>query len=269
MKKTVSLLALLLLALVVGAGPADPQGAARGATITYLYDNTTAVPGTKADWGFACLVETGGRRVLFDTGTKPEILSANLAALKVDVSTLDALVYSHDHNDHTGGTSALGARPGLPTFFPATFSEATRARFAAQELKAVPVTAPTDVVPGVMTGGQVGTMIPEEALVVDTDQGLVVIVGCAHPGIVDMLRQISTARARPIHLVIGGFHLMQAPADQVAKIIGEIKALGVAYAGPTHCTGEATIKSFREAFGAHFVEGGVGRVLKVPFAAAR
>jgi 7,8-dihydropterin-6-yl-methyl-4-(beta-D-ribofuranosyl)aminobenzene 5'-phosphate synthase len=262
-----ALLLFVSLVLVIGAAYARPQAPGPGVTVTYLYDNTTAAPGTKADWGFACLVETSGRRVLFDTGTKPEVLRANLAALKINAANLDALVFSHDHGDHTGGVSVLGPRPGLPTFFPASFSQATRAVFAGQQLKAVPVTAPADVVPGVMTSGQFGTAIPEQALVVDTDQGLVVIFGCAHPGVVEMLRGISRARNRPFHLVLGGFHLLQTPADRVAQIVADFKAMQVAYVGPTHCTGEAAIKAFREAYGTHFVDGGVGRVVKAPIAA--
>jgi 7,8-dihydropterin-6-yl-methyl-4-(beta-D-ribofuranosyl)aminobenzene 5'-phosphate synthase len=264
MRRTLLLLAPLV--LVVGAFQARAQAPGPSVTVTYLYDNTTAVPGTTADWGFACLVETNGRRVLFDTGTKPEVLRANLAALKIDIAKLDALVLSHDHGDHTGGVSVLGPRPGLPTFFPASFSEATRAMFARQQLKPVPVTTPADVVPGVTTSGQFGTAIPEEALIVDTDQGLVVIFGCAHPGAVEMLRGISRVRNRPFHLVLGGFHLLQSPADRVAQIVADFKAMQVAYVSPTHCTGEAAIKAFRQAYGTHFIEGGVGRVVKAPIA---
>ena len=258
---------LLFLPLVLVVGAARPEAPGPVVTVTYLYDNTTAAPGTKADWGFACLVETNGRRVLFDTGTQPEVLRANLAVLKIDIAKLDALVFSHDHSDHTAGVSVLGPRPGLPTFFPASFSEATRAVFTKQQLKAVPVTVPADVVPGVTTSGQFGTAIPEEALVVDTAQGLVVIFGCAHPGVVEMLRGISRARNRPFYLVLGGFHLLQTPADQVAQIVADFKAMQVAYAGPTHCTGEAATKAFREAYGTHFVEGGAGRVIRAPIAA--
>jgi 7,8-dihydropterin-6-yl-methyl-4-(beta-D-ribofuranosyl)aminobenzene 5'-phosphate synthase len=258
---------LLFLPLVLVVGAARPEAPDPVVTVTYLYDNTTAAPGTKADWGFACLVETNGRRVLFDTGANPEVLRANLAALKIDVAKLDALVFSHDHGDHTGGVSALGPRPGLPTFFPASFSEATRAVFAGQQMKAIAVTAPADVVAGVATSGQFGTAIPEEALIVDTEQGLVVIFGCAHPGVVEMLRGISSARNRPFHLVLGGFHLLQTPADRVAQIVADFKAMQVTYVGATHCTGEAAIKAFRQAYGTHFVEGGAGRVVKAPIAA--
>ncbi len=252
----------------VTAAP-PPQGAvAPGVRITYLYDNTTSAPGTKADWGFACLVEANGRRILFDTGANPEVLRANAAALRVDLGRLDALVFSHDHGDHTAGVAALGARPGLPTFFPSTFSERTRAALAAQQLKLVPADAPTEVVPGVMTGGRMGTAIPEQALVADSPQGLVVVVGCAHPGIAEMLRAISAGRGRPVHAVIGGFHLLQTPPDRVAQIVSEIRAMGVAYVGATHCTGDGAIERFRQAYAERFIEGGVGRSVTLPMAAA-
>ena len=250
-------------------GAPAPAGtkASIGVTLTYLYDNTISTPGTKADWGFACLVESNGRRVLFDTGANPEVLRANLAALRVDLGRLDALVFSHDHGDHTAGVAALGARPGLPTFFPSTFSERTRAALAGQQLKLVPVDTPGEVVPGMMTSGRLGTAIPEQALVVDSAQGLVVVVGCAHPGIAEMLRAITTARGRPVHAVIGGFHLLQTPPAQVAQIVSEIRAMGVAYVGPTHCTGDAAIERFRQAYGNRFIEGGVGRVVTLPMPA--
>ena len=82
--------------------------------VTCLYDNTAAVSGTQADWGFACLVEAHGHAVLFDTGTKPEILRHDVATLKVDVSRAQALGFSHEHGDHTMGVRALPAMPGLP-----------------------------------------------------------------------------------------------------------------------------------------------------------
>ena len=117
--RIVSSLAVLWVAVVTAASalpglPAMARGQDPGVRITYLYDNTTAVPGVRAVWGFACLVEGRGARLLFDTGTKPDVLTHNAQALHVDLGRLDALVLSHDHLDHTAGFPALGPRPGLP-----------------------------------------------------------------------------------------------------------------------------------------------------------
>jgi glyoxylase-like metal-dependent hydrolase (beta-lactamase superfamily II) len=102
------MLTCLLLTPVVRPG----QVPSRSLTITVLYDNVAATAGTEADWGFSCFVEMGGGSVLFDTGANPEVLRANINALQVDLSRINAVVFSHEHKDHTGGIEALGARPG-------------------------------------------------------------------------------------------------------------------------------------------------------------
>ena len=238
--------------------------------ITYLYDNTLYVPGTTADWGFACLIEGHGHTVLFDTGTNPDIFRHNLAALKVDPSRAQALVLSHQHADHTKGIDALPAMPGLPVYVGEHFVlgpqvEAALTRIGARRIMVSDAT-PVQVFPGftvthemIADGG-----LHELALVVDTPDGSVVIVGCAHPGIVSMLKRIAETTKRPIHMVIGGFHLMKTPPDDVKRVIAEFKSLGVAWAGPTHCTGEAAIRLFQQEYGDHFVRGGVGTVVTVP-----
>jgi 7,8-dihydropterin-6-yl-methyl-4-(beta-D-ribofuranosyl)aminobenzene 5'-phosphate synthase len=259
------MLTCLLLTPVVRPG----QVPSRSLTITVLYDNVAATAGTEADWGFSCFVEMGGGSVLFDTGANPEVLRANINALQVDLSRINAVVFSHEHKDHTGGVEALGARPGLLTFFPASFGEAMRARFSTQGLRLMPVTEATAVLPGFATSKEMGARIREDALVVEIPDGLVVVVGCSHPGIVPMLRQISASRKRPVYMVLGGFHLLQTPEEEVRRIVGEFEALGVTYAGPTHCTGEAATELFREAYGRRFIECGVGSVVWAPFTKSR
>ncbi len=242
---------------------------APGVRITYLYDNTATSPAVKADWGFACLLEAHGHTVLFDTGTRPDIFGENLKALKVDLTRVEALVFSHPHGDHTLGAGALPAMAGLPAYLGEHFTLPPQAdaSFTRMQVKRMPVPAgrAVEVFPGIAAGPEMfGSNIYELPLVVETPDGLIVIVGCSHPGIVAMLKRIAADTRRPIHMVIGGFHLMQTPADQVRTIIGEFKALGVAWAGPTHCTGADAIGLFREAYGDHFIEGGVGTVVAVP-----
>jgi 7,8-dihydropterin-6-yl-methyl-4-(beta-D-ribofuranosyl)aminobenzene 5'-phosphate synthase len=101
-------------------------------------------------------------------------------------------------------------------------------------------------------------------LIVDTPEGSVVIVGCAHPGIVSMPKRIAETTKKRTYMVIGGFHLMQTAADGVKRTIADFKALGMAWAGPTHCTGDEAITLFREAYGDRFIAGGVGTVVEGP-----
>jgi 7,8-dihydropterin-6-yl-methyl-4-(beta-D-ribofuranosyl)aminobenzene 5'-phosphate synthase len=256
--------------------------------VTYLYDNTVAASGVKPDWGFACLVVGHGRTVLFDTGAKADILRGNLAALNVDLSRVDALVLSHDHLDHTGGLDALGMRVSLPAYYARGFDPRVVDSLSAARYTPIPVHRSVEIFPGIRVSDEMvlkaaaqppasgvnpaapaTPAIAEEALLVDTPQGLVVIVGCAHPGIVSMLRQIKQTTNRPIYMVLGGFHLLQTGAAQVRQIVSDFKSLGVVYAGPTHCTGDEAIRLFREAYGDHFIQGGVGTVVGAPVIVAR
>jgi 7,8-dihydropterin-6-yl-methyl-4-(beta-D-ribofuranosyl)aminobenzene 5'-phosphate synthase len=67
-------------------------------------------------------------------------------------------------------------------------------------------------------------------------------------------------------VVVGGFHLLHTPADEVKRIVSEFKGMGVTYVGPTHCTGESVTELFREAYGERFIKGGVGTVVRAPLA---
>jgi 7,8-dihydropterin-6-yl-methyl-4-(beta-D-ribofuranosyl)aminobenzene 5'-phosphate synthase len=258
---SVGILSLVLSSRVPAGGWISAQGQTPGVRITYLYDNTEAAPGVRADWGFACLVEGRGARVLFDTGAKPDVLRHNAQALQVDLGRLDAVVLSHDHGDHTAGFPALSPRPGLPVFYARGFGLSVVAALGKSGAKLMPVSTGLEVASGMRTSDEFGTSIKEEALVIDTPDGLVVVVGCSHPGIVPMLRQIKASAGRPIYTVVGGFHLLQTPADEVTGIVAAFQELGVGRVGPTHCTGPDAIRLFREAFGDRFIAGGVGTVV--------
>jgi 7,8-dihydropterin-6-yl-methyl-4-(beta-D-ribofuranosyl)aminobenzene 5'-phosphate synthase len=256
---------LAALAVVVGAWAADTPAV----RIAYLYDNSAASPGTEPQWGFAALVEARGKRVLFDTGGSADVFRRNIQALKIDLGQLDALVLSHEHWDHTNGIATLGRREGLPAYFPGSAAQAApfRTALAAAGMEAVPVTEMTSIAPGIAVSHEMKSpMAPEVALMIDTDDGLVVLAGCSHPGADTMLKQIRDLTGRPILMIVGGFHMLDFSADQIRRTLDEFKALGVRYVGPTHCTGGPAITSAFNAFSGAFIQGGVGTVVEaVPF----
>ena len=265
---------LLVLAL---AGPA--AAGAPAARITILYDNSVATPGVKGAWGFACLVEAHGRTVLFDTGGDPAVLRDNLAELEVNPSRIQAVVVSHFHGDHTLGAAGLAAPKGTNVFTPHSFASYGEVMTALTSSGLVPVavTESRALFDGLSiaapmrftwrrpssAGAAPSTEAWEEALLVDTPRGLVVVVGCSHPGIVAMLEQVKKATGKPIHMVVGGFHLLDKPLAEARTIAAAVKSLGVERAGPTHCTGDDGVFAFREAYGDAFVHGGVGQVIEV------
>jgi 7,8-dihydropterin-6-yl-methyl-4-(beta-D-ribofuranosyl)aminobenzene 5'-phosphate synthase len=272
----VSVLALILVWPATGfAAPSHAPVQDGKARLTILYDNTTARDGVTGDWGFACLIEGLAKTILFDTGTKPEILLANAKTLGVDFGRVDAFVISHPHGDHMGGLlTLLGQHPNVALYVPAALADIpeataeksgipTPAKLERPGLKIVQVKEPVEICPGVrMTGQFIGSnLIPEIGMLLETEAGGMLVLGCAHPGVADMVRGAAVWRGKPIEAVIGGFHLMQTPEADVLKIISELKASGVVRCGATHCTGDAAIALFRTAFGAQFIPLGVGRVI--------
>jgi 7,8-dihydropterin-6-yl-methyl-4-(beta-D-ribofuranosyl)aminobenzene 5'-phosphate synthase len=226
-------------------------------TLTIVYDNNPYDARLKTAWGFACLIQTGETTVLFDTGGDGPTLMDNLAALGFDPGEIDAVVLSHIHGDHTGGLDALlTANDRLTVYLPQSFPAEFKARLTN---RVVEVSEPKAIADRMRTTGELGTAIVEQALMVETERGLIVITGCAHPGVVEIGRQAKAYG--DVYLVMGGFHLSGKSVDEVETVIAELKRLGVQKIAPCHCTGELAIRLFEARFGADFIPAGVGAVV--------
>jgi 7,8-dihydropterin-6-yl-methyl-4-(beta-D-ribofuranosyl)aminobenzene 5'-phosphate synthase len=267
--------------------------------ITILYDAFGPPSKLVRDWGYAALVEYGGKRVLFDTGNDAKKFEHNVRTLGVDLRKLDAAVISHRHGDHTSGIAyLLKVNPKVRIFTPLDpgifhfdmprgflephgdlpnelryFGGEKPARFATGHPWAganfTPVTQPVEVVPG-MTAFTTRSEKPgtaemnELSLAIRTPKGLAVLVGCSHPGVEKIL-----ARARELHpvlhLVAGGFHLVMTPKEEVERVAGLLRGeLHVERVAPGHCTSELGIATFRGLFGRRFVPAGLGERLELP-----
>lgn len=243
--------------------PTPPIVEVKPVTLTIVYDNNPYDPRLRTAWGFACLVETADTTVLFDTGGDGPTLLGNMDVLGIDPHDIDAVVLSHIHGDHTGGLLALldlGITPQVfaPAAFPQTFKDAVRAR-----TDLVEVSGPAELLPGIWTTGELGSAIVEEALAVESDAGLIVITGCAHPGVDEMVRQAQAVLGEPVVLVTGGFHLGDAGQSRIAQIIAAFHEMNVQQVAPCHCTGDRARRMFAEAYGPDYIAAGVGRVIVV------
>ena len=295
MHRTTGWLALAACVLAATAIPAKAQGG----RITYLYDAFGPPSTLEKDWGFAALVEYAGKRILFDTGNDAGIFQRNAKKLNVDLARLDAVVISHRHGDHTSGLTYLlevNAQvriyaPPEGAFFrgptPAAFFAAYKGGLA-PELRYFDGAPPqshrtgspwdkgnfqiiretTEIFPGfflfVTQSQKPGTLeMNELSLAFRTPNGLVVVVGCAHPGVEKITE--SAARIDPrIHGVTGGFHLVLTPEAEIRRVADALHdTLKVGRIAPAHCTSELGFAVLIERFGERFERAGLGTVLRL------
>jgi 7,8-dihydropterin-6-yl-methyl-4-(beta-D-ribofuranosyl)aminobenzene 5'-phosphate synthase len=258
-----SIVIAVLLSCIITVGLAARQADARNQTvpqsshshssrmplIMVVYDNNPYAKGMETAWGFSCLVKGMEKTVLFDTGGDGRRLLSNMSRLGISPREIDAVVLSHIHGDHTGGLHALLAKNRqiltyLPESFPGSFFR-----------------GPMKVCDGVYSTGELGTSPREQSLVVSTAKGLVIITGCAHPGIVRIVHTVKERFGGEVFLVLGGFHLSASGREEIEAVIAGMKALGVRYVAPCHCTGDTARNIFMKAFGAGFIDTGVGKII--------
>lgn len=261
------LLTISIFAVVI-TGFAGPKKIETGITeklkITILYDNYIYTEGTKPDWGFACLVEGPEKTILFDTGMKPDVLKENIEKLKVDLSKIDLVVISHIHMDHLGGLPAvLEKKSPVEVLLPASLPKEASGAFKDSKAKFSVADKPIIICDGVLLTGTIGQAIQEQALVISTPKGFIIITGCAHPGIVEIIKKTIELTGGDIYLVLGGFHLLQNSDEQVKQTITEMKSLGVKNCSASHCTGDKAIAAFKESFGENYLPLGVGKIITI------
>ena len=257
------LVVVFLSVMIPGLMPASCD-AQNQITMTIVYDDYVHTPGTISNYGFACFISGTEQTILFDTGYRGEILMMNLDTLAVDLDSLDAIVLSHNHIDHTGGIdSVLARKSAVAVYFGNSFPDSIDQYLSNKGAFPVRVTEPMEVCRNVYSTGDLLNSFPEQFLILDTDSGMVLITGCAHPGIINILHRAKEILNRDIYLVFGGFHLRDLPVDSILQIIQEFRLAGVKKCGPTHCTGDTAIALFQAAYGADFIPMGVGKVVEV------
>jgi 7,8-dihydropterin-6-yl-methyl-4-(beta-D-ribofuranosyl)aminobenzene 5'-phosphate synthase len=267
--------------------------------VTILYDAFGAAAGLQKDWGFAAFIEYGGRRILFDTGNDAGIFARNVKQLGVDLARLDAVVISHRHGDHTTGLeTVIAANPGVPIYAPqegAFFKGAVPTQFLVRDDSLPPdmryfdgkppdrlqsgtpwpkgnfriVTKTTEIFPGFFAittrSEKPGTReMNEVSLAIRTARGLVVVVGCSHPGVERILESAARIDAR-LYTTIGGFHLVQEPGQELERVSSLLHdTLKLQRVAPGHCTSESGFAAFMRKFGDRFDQAGLGTVLRLP-----
>lgn len=229
-----------------------------------LYDNYKHNPDLKTGWGFSCLIKTKEKNILFDTGADSPTLLENMKKLNIEPKDIDVVVLSHIHGDHTGGLlGILEANSDLLVYMPKSFPDDFKEGVKSFKAKVVEVDNPATISENVSTTGELGTSIKEQSLLIKTSKGLVVITGCAHPGIVGILKQAKKITGEDIYLVMGGFHLLRTSETKLEEIIKDFRELGVKKAAPCHCSGDETRELFQKEYKEDFISNGVGKIIEL------
>jgi 7,8-dihydropterin-6-yl-methyl-4-(beta-D-ribofuranosyl)aminobenzene 5'-phosphate synthase len=197
-------------------------------------------------------------------GGDGRLLLENMSKLGIDPNNIEIVVLSHIHGDHTGGLETfLQKNANVAVYLLESFPKKFKEMASSYGAKIIEVDKHTEICKDVHSTGELGTLIKEQGLFVRTEKGLVIITGCAHPGIVKMTKTAKDLIDEDILLVMGGFHLEWATKDKVESIIKAFEGLNVKCVGPCHCTGDKARALFAKHFGPRFVNIGAGKIISI------
>jgi len=248
-------------------------------TLTLLVDNIARDRGLLAQHGFSVWCEHDGSRILFDTGADGFVLRANAEDMGIDLATATDIALSHGHWDHGGGlVAAMDLAPAARVWIPQgalmprwhrgpsghrdiALPHAVREHLVVERARWAETVGPVPLADGIWLTGPVTGIRPswthhglvrneimdipddvpeEQALVVDTRDGLVVVAGCAHFGLENLVVWLGRFfPGRPLRALVGGLHLENAPEPELQRIADQLRETGVRCVVPCHCSGPA------------------------------
>ena len=272
--------------------------------IVTLSENTAGMPGVLAEWGLSILVETKGLKILVDTGASSTV-PYNVRTLSVDLSSINKIVLSHGHFDHTGGLKGVLLQAGRkieviahPDVFGNKHTRVGQTEryigmpYNRKELESAGASfklskEPVWITDNIVTTGEIpmsteyetiephfflktdtgtvpDTFTDDQALIIKIEMGLIVILGCAHRGMINTLRHAQKITGvEEINTVIGGTHLLQVSEERTLMTAAALQEMGVQRMGVSHCTGMKASVLLAQQLGDAFFSNNTGSTITI------
>jgi 7,8-dihydropterin-6-yl-methyl-4-(beta-D-ribofuranosyl)aminobenzene 5'-phosphate synthase len=232
--------------------------------LTIVYDNQSLKEGIERDWGFSCFIEGLEKTILFDTGRSGNILLHNMGKLGIRPGDIDLVFLSHAHKDHTEGLPILLSKNHkmevwLPNFFSSSFKKSVKSAGA----QIVEIDDFQKICEKAYTSGVIQGWIKEQSLILETDNGLIVVTGCAHPRIIKIIFTAKELMGKNVLMVVGGFHLAGFTEAEIEEVTAKFRALGVEKVAPCHCSGDQCHMIMAAEYKDDFIETGAGKEIIV------
>ena len=228
-------------------------------TLISVYDNYQVNSELKTGWGFGTVIKTSKETILFDTGGDSEILLYNMNKLGIDPKSIKEVVISHIHGDHVGGLEGfLKENPKVKVYIPSSFPNSIKEMIKRYKSEAIDISKPQKISDFIYTTGKLYGPPEEQSLIIDSKKGLIIITGCAHPGIVNIIKKAKEImKEDKVYLVLGGFH------HPPVSCVKEFRKLNVKKVAPSHCTGDVVRNAFKKEYKEDFIEYGVGKIIEI------
>lgn len=226
--------------------------------ITVLVEDTCPKRPFRGEHGLSLWIQTDNKNILFDTGFSGDVLIHNLKILELRLESIDAFVLSHPHDDHSGGLKLIAEKiKNVPMYctsgaFEENIPEGER--ISEVMLSVHSLKERLEIFPGVWIPQERETInspkpTKEINVVINLEgRGLVVVVGCAHHGLFNMISDAKSLAQNkvPLYALLGGFHLKDTEPEEMIKMVNSLKESGWKILAPNHCTGFKALKMMAE-----------------------